>query len=76
MFLFGRVQRWGRGSAGREAVPGSYQPLRANTGERDNPWVKGIVSRDGGVAVLAGRRCLALINLSDPTQVIERQSLG
>ncbi len=40
-------------------------------GERDNPWVKGIVSRDGGVAVLAGRRCLALINLSDPTQVRE-----
>jgi hypothetical protein len=33
--------------------------------------VKGIVSRDGGVAVLAGRRCLALINLSDPTQVRE-----
>jgi hypothetical protein len=33
VFLPGRVQGWGRGSAGREAVPGSYQPLRPNTGE-------------------------------------------
>jgi hypothetical protein len=30
------------------------------------------VSRDGGVAVLAGRRSLAIINLADPSQVSNR----